>query len=258
MAKKEDKQPRVKTVQIEFHDDEHLELAARLAKDSGTISTSLIQRRFTVGYARAAHLIDRLEELKVILPQDGAKPRRLSGPLPIFKRKKPPQLVGSERKAKNKGGRPTVYSDEIVFTICTRLSHGESLRQICKDEDMPGMSTIIDWLNDPLKENFHKQYERARALQAEIMFDEIIEISDDSTNDWVDREVGKDRIIRSTDHEHVQRSKLRVDSRKWYLSKVLPKKYGEKLDVTSGGKQIKQPRPAQITYVVPEKPKEKK
>lgn len=257
MTKREDK-PRVKTVQIEFHDDENLELAARLAKDRGTISTSLIQRTFTVGYARAAHLIDRLEELKVILPQDGAKPRKLAGVLPLFKRKKPPQLVGTAGKQKNKGGRPTVYSDGIVFTICTRLSHGESLRQICKDDDMPGLTTIIDWLNDTTKEGFHKQYDRARALQAEIMFDEIIEISDDGTNDWTDREVGKDRLIRAADHEHIQRSKLRVDTRKWYLSKVLPKKYGEKLDVTSGGKEIKPARPAQITYIVPETPKEKK
>lgn len=61
--------------------------------------------------------------------------------------------------------------------------------------------------------------------------EEILEISDDGTNDWMKRKVG-DEVIDVVDHEHIQRSKLRVDSRKWLMSKIAPKRYGEKVAVT--------------------------
>lgn len=63
------------------------------------------------------------------------------------------------------GGRPSIYSQELAATICERLIHGEGLRAICRDDAMPSISTVIDWIKD--KQEFSAQYARARELQAE-------------------------------------------------------------------------------------------
>lgn len=138
-------------------------------------------------------------------------------------------------KAKHPGGRPSKYCKDICDEICTRLSKGESLRSITRDDHMPWMSTIIDWLVDNRKVEFHAQYARAREVQAENMFEEMVEISDDGSNDWMEIENAKGHLIEVPDHEHINRSRLRVDVRKWYLSKVLPKKFGEKQMVEHSG-----------------------
>lgn len=60
------------------------------------------------------------------------------------------------------------------------------------------------------------------------MAEEILEIADDGTNDWMMRQgengVALEPIV---DHEHISRSKLRVDARKWLMAKMQPKKYGD-------------------------------
>lgn len=103
---------------------------------------------------------------------------------------------------------------------------------------MPVQSTVYRWIlsSNPIYSEFQKKYARAREAQAEALFDEILDIADDASNDYVetDDEDGGVRV----NHDHIQRSRLRVDSRKWYLSKVLPKKFGEKLDLTSGGDKL--------------------
>lgn len=106
------------------------------------------------------------------------------------------------------------------------------MRSICEDDDMPARSTVYEWLDEDTH-GFPDQYARARARQAETMLDEIIEIADDSSNDTLITDFGP-----KPDAEWISRSKLRVDARKWAMSKLAPKKYGDKLDVTSGGEKI--------------------
>jgi hypothetical protein len=118
---------------------------------------------------------------------------------------------------KRKQGRPTIYSQKLVDTILDRIANGESLRTVCKDERMPHISTIIQWKLD--NESFSAQYENARQVQAQHLFDELLEICDDTTGE-------------------TQRDRLRVDTRKWYLSKVAPKIYGDKFDFTTGGEKL--------------------
>lgn len=132
-----------------------------------------------------------------------------------------------------KNGRPTKYTDKLAKAICKRLALGESIRTISLDEDMPNASTIHAWVLED-KEGFSKHYARARDIQAEVMFDEILQIADGS-----DKVVDKGNEKKAS--AYAQNQKLRVDARKWYLSKVLPKKYGDKLDVTSDGKALPQP-----------------
>lgn len=122
-----------------------------------------------------------------------------------------------------KTGRPTVCTPEVIAEICQRLAEGESIRHICADENMPSTSAVFAQLAK--NQDFQDQYARARELQAERMAEEILDIADDGTNDWMEREDG----TVSLNGEHVQRSRLRVDTRKWLMSKMLPKKYGDRI-----------------------------
>lgn len=134
---------------------------------------------------------------------------------------------------KIKDGRPSIYSEELVTEICRRLSEGESLRKICMEPDMPSQATIYFWLLDEDKKDFLEKYERARSSQAEILFEEL----DEYAQSAVDDVVGDDK----SDNARVSARKLQVDTLKWRLSKMLPKKYGDKLDLTTGGEKLPTP-----------------
>jgi hypothetical protein len=130
----------------------------------------------------------------------------------------------------------STYTTAIATTICEQLIEGKSLRQICEQPGMPNKATVLRWLADDKKSDFRDQYARAREMQAEAMAEEIIEIADDGRNDWMEV-LGKDgdTVGWRVNGEAVQRSRLRVDARKWLMSKLLPKKYGESKD--DGGNQ---------------------
>lgn len=132
--------------------------------------------------------------------------------------------------------RPTDYTKELIDRICDELSDGVSLRTICLEEEMPDKSTVFRWLRE--NKEFQDQYARAKQESADAMAEEILDISDNGVNDWMERNYG-DTSVWVTNGESLQRSKLRVDTRKWLMAKMKPKKYGEKMDVTSDGKAIK-------------------
>lgn len=136
-------------------------------------------------------------------------------------------------------GRPTLYSDELALTILMRISQGESLLSVCKDKDMPARSTVYLWRlgESGAPGDFSDKYTRAREIQAEHLFDEIIDISDDGSNDYMTITKG-DNEYNVEDREVTNRSKLRVETRKWYISKVVPKLYGDKVDITSDNEKI--------------------
>lgn len=114
-------------------------------------------------------------------------------------------------------GRPTIKTPELLDNILSRITEGESLNKICKDEAMPNRDTIHTWIvND---KDFSDKYARACSLRRESKFEELIDIAEDSNTD-------------------VPRARLKVDVIKWQLSKEEPKKYGDKLDLTSGGDKI--------------------
>lgn len=123
-------------------------------------------------------------------------------------------------------GRPSLYTQELAAEVCERMGKGETLRQICRDDHMPAESTVRLWATDN-RDGFSAQYARAREDLCEFWADEILEIADDGSNDTIKDEYGKERL----DGEWLNRSRLRVDARKWLLSKILPKKYGDKLEV---------------------------
>ncbi|EKS1846861.1 MULTISPECIES: terminase small subunit-like protein [Cronobacter] len=127
-----------------------------------------------------------------------------------------------------KTGRPSDYTEELAEIICLRLAEGESLRSVCRDEGMPSKQAVLRWL--ARNESFRAQYVRAKEEGAEAIAEELFDIADDGSNDWMEK-LDKDgeAIGYQLNGEHVQRSKLRIDTRKWYLSKIMPKKYGDRI-----------------------------
>ena len=119
---------------------------------------------------------------------------------------------------------------DIFDSICDLIISGKSLRKALLEVTLPA-KTFFVWLRE--NDELSKQYARATTERAELMFEDMFDIADDSENDYTETELGK--VFNS---EHLQRSKLRVDTRKWALSKLMPKKYGDKLDVTTDGEKI--------------------
>jgi hypothetical protein len=135
-------------------------------------------------------------------------------------------------------GRTTEFTEAVGLAICERLAEGESLRSICRDEDMPGLSTVFKWLSDEGNTKFVEQYAHAREAQADAHADEIVEIADEECTmiraskhpgAKPDDEEGDVEVV--FDPTAVARNRLRIDARKWVASKLRPKKYGEKLEL---------------------------
>jgi hypothetical protein len=125
-----------------------------------------------------------------------------------------------------KRGRPSRFKPLIAAALLERLADGESLRKVCGDPEMPARATVLRWLAQPEHSVFRDQYARAREVQADVLAEEIIDIADDRAADAIVMGEGGRVVV---DHENVQRARLRVDARKWFCSKVAPKKYGDRL-----------------------------
>ncbi len=120
----------------------------------------------------------------------------------------------------------TTYTQKIADEICSRLAAGESLRAICKDEHLPTRATVHNWLVEN-REGFFDQYTRARDVGLDELADEMLEIAD-TTQVGVRSENSYDGY-KEVREDMLGHRKLRVDARKWYLSKLAPKKYGDRL-----------------------------
>ena len=120
-------------------------------------------------------------------------------------------------------GRPTVYTEAIAAEICSRLAGGESLRKICEDESLPTDACVRHWVVED-REGFFARYMRAREAQAMLWHDEVVEIADNGINDWMANNAGEMVL----NHEHVTRSRLRIDTRKWLMSVTVPRLFGAK------------------------------
>lgn len=136
-------------------------------------------------------------------------------------------------KPKKPVGRPSDYTPELADRICAQLASGLSLRSVSKAEDMPSCVTMFAWMRK--HPEFLKQYGMAKAEAADAMVEEMLDIADDGTNDWMEIHDKEGECVGyKVNGEHVQRSRLRVDTRKWIAAKLKPKKYGEKVDVNHG------------------------
>ena len=112
-------------------------------------------------------------------------------------------------------GRPSTYTEEMANRICDKLTEGVSLRKLCMMDEFPVASTVYVWLDR--FPDFAEKYARAREAATEDMLEEILEIADREGLD-------------------PQEKRVRIDTRKWAMGKLKPKKYGDKQVVDVGNK----------------------
>lgn len=125
------------------------------------------------------------------------------------------------------------FNQATADEICRRLAEGESLNAICKTEGLPAESTVRAWALDDI-EGFAANYARARSIGYEKLAEELLEIAD-TPQTGVIRTVKPDGTEEVKHADMIEHRRLRVDSRKWMLSKMLPKVYGDKLDMSVAG-----------------------
>ena len=145
--------------------------------------------------------------------------------------------------SKPKRGAPRTYDREAIGAlICAELKKGRSLESICKAEGMPAISTVLDWVEqDPT--GFGEHYARARKIGYALLADEIIQLSD-KTHEWVTvQELDPDgrplldeqgnprlkQVLMPLSADVIAHKRVQIDTRKWMLSKMLPKVYGDKV-----------------------------
>ncbi|ALX78355.1 ubiquitin carboxyl-hydrolase [Cronobacter sakazakii] len=138
----------------------------------------------------------------------------------------------------SKTGRPSDYLPEVAADICSLLADGESLRKVCERPGMPNKSTVFRWLAQ--HEEFRDQYAKATETRADAIFEEMFDIADTVAEEAA--AVGKAR--------------LRIDTRKWALARMNPKKYGDKVSQeidhkSSDGSMTPQPTTIQLVPVEP-------
>jgi len=148
------------------------------------------------------------------------------------------------REPKKKGPK-SIYNAALGELIYERLADGESLFSICKDDGMPSERTVRRWALD-LEHPFSPKYTQAREIGYLKLADELLEIADNGSNDWMERN-GEENAGWVANGEAIARSRLRVDTRKWLLSKCLPKVYGDKLEL---GSDPDRPIKAEMTFKV--------
>ena len=129
----------------------------------------------------------------------------------------------------------TKKTPEVIERLLGGIADGKTLRALCREDGMPNWRTVYDWIEADA--DLAARFERAREIGFDAIAEDVFDIADDGTNDWVERERkdGTPDIVLNS--EHVQRSKLRIETRMKLLAKWHPKKYGDKQDVNIGNKE---------------------
>lgn len=113
--------------------------------------------------------------------------------------------------------------DERFEDVCQRIEQGEPLRRILRSENAPLSQTVFYELLTDKEKNV--RYAQAREVYADHVFEEMLDIADCEDHDIIETDEGQ-----RVNHDVIQRDRLRVDTRKWMLSKLQPKKYGDRLE----------------------------
>jgi len=158
-------------------------------------------------------------------------------------------LESFETQVVPKPNRNHRITPEVFQVILRSIEAGKTLKNICRElatgenADLPLMSftltpaEICIYVNDTA--GARKAYASARQFGHDAMAEEILDIADDGRNDYYEKLKRNGELVVLCDHENVNRSRLRVDSRKWLLSKLNPEKYGERSSLeVSGGLDI--------------------
>lgn len=127
--------------------------------------------------------------------------------------------------------RPTLYTSEIADEICERIATGETLRAICRSDGMPSYRSVYRWRESDAQ--FSARFTLAREIGGDVIAEQTLEIADETSNDTIETEHGE-----KANSEWINRSKLRVETRLKLLAVWFPRKYGQRIDVTSGNESL--------------------
>lgn len=119
-------------------------------------------------------------------------------------------------------GRPTEFTQEMADYVCMLIATTPvGLKKLCQmHPDIPYFTTILRWRFQ--RREFRKQFDEAKRLQAQALAEDCLDIADESEDDIVTNKKGGTKV----DYENIQRSKLRIDTRKWMAEKLAPTKWG--------------------------------
>lgn len=144
-------------------------------------------------------------------------------------------LVGWEPFTAKFNGKPSAYNRQKAEIICEQLSEGIPLREICRQSGMPAWRTVYDWMYQDADLAAAIAY--SRDMGYDNLAEECLSIADNASNDWMEKRNEEGQTIGwQLNGEHVQRSKLRIETRLKLLAKFNPKKYGDALKL-SGDKE---------------------
>ena len=122
---------------------------------------------------------------------------------------------------------------DMFLSIIEQIEGGKSVKSILDQDGYPSRSSFYNWLNENPERI--ELYKAATEIRADGVFDDMLEIADDRSKDtFLDAQGNRQQNMTA-----VNRSRLQLDTRKWVLGRMNPKKYSEKLDITSGGEKLK-------------------
>ncbi|MBO9671948.1 MAG: hypothetical protein J7577_00775 [Sphingobacteriaceae bacterium] len=133
------------------------------------------------------------------------------------------------KKTKPVPVKPKDYTEDFEY-ICMEIEKGVATRTAVRA--FMSSQTFYRLIND--NQDLSKRYARACEARADVIFEDILEIADNRGGDTFINSDGVEMV----DHAVIQRDRLRVDARKWMAGKMNPKKYGDKIDLTSDGEKI--------------------
>ena len=125
--------------------------------------------------------------------------------------------------------RPTIFTKDLGDKICEELSQGKSLRTVCLANDMPDKASVFNWFRT--NKEFLDQYARAKEESADADNEVLEDIGDEAITESKSVDPKASSAV-------VSAYKLKADNLKWFMSKKKPKKYGDKLDMTTNGKDL--------------------
>lgn len=149
-------------------------------------------------------------------------------------------------------GRPSKRTPEIEAEIISRLSSGEPLAQICRDDHMPSPDTAREWQRQD--ETFSRAIAGAREDGFDVIAVDLMSIADDGSRDYKRKTNTDGTVDYVPDTDHIQRSKLRVETRLKLLSKWDPKRYGERVELRHGDPNGNALAPATISLTIAKAP----
>jgi hypothetical protein len=166
-------------------------------------------------------------------------------------------MAGKGKASGGGSGRPSVYTEQAAAIILERLAGGKGLKTICDADDaLPLDQTVRGWVIDD-REGFAARYARARDLGLDRMAEETLEIADTcQPGEKIEETEGKDgeTTTKRLTADMIEHRRLRVDVRKWYLSKIAPKRYGDRLAQEHSGPDGQPLGPLVNVYPVVELP----